>query len=121
MTPKPHIILADDEDLVAMTIALMLEDYGFRVTVTRNGQEALHADGEDPASLLLTDMRMPVMDGTVLVKLMRQRHPRLPIVVMTGYSEAIPDEEAGRLSVLRKPFPLDVLHQRIRALLPEGV
>lgn len=117
MLGSSHVLLAEDEDLVAMVVAEVLESEGFRVTVTHNGLAAIEADAADPADLLLTDMRMPGMDGEALIRIIRQRRPNLPVVVTTGYSEQIPDEEPGRLMVLRKPYSLSALIPVITALL----
>ncbi|HYF89992.1 response regulator [Azospirillum sp.] len=117
MYDSPHVLLAEDEDLVAMVVAEVLESEGFRVTVTHNGLAAVEADATDPADLLLTDMRMPVMDGEALIRIIRQRRPDLPVVVTTGYSEHLPNEEPGRLVVLRKPYSLSALIPAITALL----
>lgn len=121
MRAFPHVLLAEDEDLVAMVVAEVLESKGFRVTVTHNGLAAAEAEAADPADLLITDMRMPVMDGAALIRILRQRHPDLPIVVTTGFSEHLPDEEPGRLVVLRKPYSLSALVPVITALLPGGM
>lgn len=118
MPASPHVLLAEDEDLVAMAVADLLETEGFRVTVASNGLEAIEADAVDPADLLFTDMRMPVMTGEVLIRLIRQRRPDLPIIVTTGYSEHLPKEEPGRLVILRKPYALSALKPTITALLP---
>ena len=115
MNGSPHILIAEDEDLVAFALADVLEAHGYRVTVTHNGREALDAEAKDPADILLTDMRMPVLGGNELVRRIRQGRPELPVVVMTGYSEDIPREEPGRLIVLRKPFTLGVLVKAVRS------
>jgi CheY-like chemotaxis protein len=112
--------MAEDEDLVALALCATLESHDYRVTVTHNGQEALDAARKDAPSLLLTDMRMPVMQGHELIARLRQNHPDLPVVVMTGYSDSIPDEEPGRLRVLLKPFPTGALVRAIQALLPHA-
>ncbi len=117
MSDFPHILIAEDEDLVAMVVAETLEAEGFRVTIARNGLETVEADAADPADLLLTDMRMPVMSGNALIRIIRQRRPDLPIIVTTGYSEHLPDEDPGRLVILRKPYSLSVLTPMIFALL----
>jgi CheY-like chemotaxis protein len=117
MRDSPHVLLAEDEDLVAMVVSEVLESEGFRVTVAHNGLEAIEADAADPADLVVTDMRMPVMDGAALIRILRQRRPDLPIVVTTGFSEHLPDEEPGRLVVLRKPYSLSALVPVITALL----
>lgn len=119
--PEPaHVLVAEDEDLVAVVLAEILESHGFRVTVAHNGLQAYEADRNDPADLLLTDMRMPVMDGGVLIRLIRERRPNLPVIVMTGFSEYLPLEEPGRLIVVRKPFNFDALIRRIEELLSMG-
>lgn len=117
MAYSSHVLLAEDEDLVALVVSEVLESEGFRVTVTHNGLEAIEADAADPADLLLTDMRMPVIDGEALIRILRQRRPGLPVVVTTGFSEYLPNEEPGRLVVLRKPYSLSALVPVITALL----
>lgn len=117
MRNPPHVLLAEDEELVAMVVAEVLESEGFRVTVTHNGLAAVEADAADPADLLLTDMRMPVMNGEALIRILRQQRPDLPIVVTTGFSDHLPEEEPGRLVVLRKPYSLSALIPAITALL----
>lgn len=112
-----HILVAEDEDLVAMALAEVLEAEGFRVTMTHNGQEAIDADALDPADLLVTDMRMPILGGKVLIETLRAKRPNLPVIVMTGFSEHLPDDELGRLIVLRKPFPMSTLVRHAEAFL----
>jgi CheY-like chemotaxis protein len=120
MQTVPHLLIAEDEDLVALAMAELLGASGFRVTVTDNGLAALQADETDPADLLITDMRMPVLDGTSLIALIRRRRPTLPIIVVTGYSDAMPAEEPGRLIVLHKPFALHGLPDAAMRLLAGG-
>lgn len=117
MNGSPHVLVAEDEDLVALVVAEMLEAAGFRVTVVQNGQKAIEADAADAADLLVTDMRMPVLEGEALIRCLRQRRTDLPIIVMTGYSEDLPDEEPGCLIILRKPFPLEALVHHVGSLL----
>jgi CheY-like chemotaxis protein len=117
MPYSPHILLAEDEVLVAMLVAEVLESEGFRVTVTHNGLEAIEADTANPADLLLTDMRMPVMNGAALIRTLRQRRPDLPVVVTTGFNEHLLEEEPGRLVLLRKPYSLSALIPAITAML----
>jgi CheY-like chemotaxis protein len=121
MTGGVHILVADDEDLVAMALSEVLEAEGFRVTMTHNGQEAIDADALDPADLLVTDMRMPVLGGRALIETLRERRPNLPIIVMAGYSEHLPNEEPGRLVVLRKPFSMSALVRKAVVLLRPGI
>ncbi|HYF86600.1 response regulator [Azospirillum sp.] len=118
MIIQPHLLIAEDENLAAMALIEILEAEGFRVTLAHNGVEALEVDEKDPATLLLTDMRMPGMGGGALIRTLQRRRADLPIIVMTGYCEHLPREVPGRLVVLRKPYSLSALAGHVRALLP---
>lgn len=117
MTHGMHILVAEDEHLVAMTLAEVLGNAGFRVTITCNGRDAVDADANDPADLLVTDMRMPILGGSDVIQAMRDRRPNLPVIVLTGYSERLPKEEPSRLVVLPKPFSMSTLVRQAEALL----
>lgn len=114
---KPHVVLAEDEVLLSSLMREVLEEEGYRVTVAENGKEALEADNADPADILLTDLRMPVLDGNTLIQLVRLRRPALPIVVVTGYDVRVPEWEENRLAMLRKPFDHGALLRTMQALL----
>jgi CheY-like chemotaxis protein len=81
-----HVLLVEDETLVAHVLQTALEDEGHRVTAVGDGVVALAADLLDPADLLVTDLRMPRMGGRELVARLRERHPGLPVVVLSGYA-----------------------------------
>lgn len=91
--------------LVAMEDTLVCA--GFRVTVMHNGREALETDARDRADLLLTDLRMPIMDGKVLIQRLRGRRSGLPIVIVTGTPpeggvDSIQSGDPGRTRLLVK-------------------
>lgn len=109
MTGGVHILVAEDEELIAMALAEILESKGFRVTLANNGREAIDAYALDPADLLVTDLQMPILGGKELIKKLRGRRPNLPVVVITGCGENLPGDEPGRLVVLRKPFSVSTL------------
>ncbi|SMF75519.1 Response regulator receiver domain-containing protein [Azospirillum oryzae] len=84
--PDPlHILIAEDEVLAAMALEDFLTFKGFRVTVAANGVEALERYARGPVHALVTDLRMPRMDGQTLIREIRERDAALPVVVMTGY------------------------------------
>ncbi|PGH58614.1 hypothetical protein CRT60_05600 [Azospirillum palustre] len=117
MSLMRHVLIAEDETLVALAMAFVLESEGYRVTVACNGAEAVEADVDDPADILITDMRMPVMDGAALIRTIRERRPELPIIVVSGFSEHLPRPEPGRLVVMRKPYDVTAMAPAITALL----
>ena len=84
--PDPfHILIAEDEVLAAMALEDFLSLRGFRVTVAANGVEALERYVGQRVHALVTDLRMPRMDGQTLIREIRERDATLPVVVMTGY------------------------------------
>lgn len=116
MVEARHILVVEDEALAALAIEDYLIDRGFRVSVAGDGLAALERYDSDPADLVVTDLRMPRMDGRSLIRELRRRHPTLPIVVMTGFVNFLPGEDdlTGAdwkpLEVLRKPVsPTEML------------
>lgn len=116
-----HVLLAEDEALVAMAVEDLLTDAGYRVTVARNGLEALDAFSRDPADLLVTDVRMPGLDGLGLTERLREMRPSLPVVVMTGHmltSMVVVTPSAAKTTIFMKPVPSVQLLEAVEASLP---
>jgi len=121
--PDPfHILVAEDEVLAAMALEDFLSVKGFRVTLAGDGIEAMERYAKDPADALITDLRMPRMDGHALIRAMRARDATLPVVVMTGFLTDDSDLTHDRwkpLEVLSKPVSpqtiLDTLQRMLGA------
>jgi CheY-like chemotaxis protein len=89
-SPKPTVLIVDDEPLVRMTIADMLRVGGFNVLEAATGGQALAALANGHAvAAVMSDIRMPVMDGVDLSHRVRAIHPEMPIVLVSG--EGCPD------------------------------
>jgi CheY-like chemotaxis protein len=101
----PLVILAvDDDDLVLMNTAGMLEAMGHTVFQASSGADALRLLETGKVDLVVTDHAMPGMTGAELARQIRVSHPGLPIILASGYAE-IPDEEGvADLVRLGKPF-----------------
>jgi signal transduction histidine kinase len=114
-----RVVLVDDDPLVSAGTVAMLEDLGHHVIECNSALEALDALAADrEVDLLITDHAMPQMTGVELAKIVRERYPRLPVVLATGYAELPPGAaELGALPRLAKPFrqsELDALIGRLR-------
>ncbi len=103
-TPIPrgqgeHILFVDDEEVLASLGKKMLERLGYRVTMKTSALEAIAAvrDQPKPFDLVITDLTMPVMDGTKLGGQLLQIQPRLPIIITTGYSGVMTAGKAREL------------------------
>jgi CheY-like chemotaxis protein len=100
----------------------LLRDAGFDVRTARHGDEALgialRASGQ--FDIVVTDVRMPVMDGWELARRLRERWPTLPVLYISGYDvelSAGSRRSESRQALLRKPFDLDQLLREVARLL----
>ena len=117
-----RILVADDEEPLRNFVARGLQLDGHSVDTACDGGEALDllsAPGAD-YDLLLTDIRMPIMDGIALALSAAKLKPELPILLMTGYAdqrERARDLDALIRDVLTKPFSLSDLRETVRQTL----
>jgi CheY-like chemotaxis protein len=100
----------------------ILEWLGYEVKAMRSSTEALKIFRQAPErfQLLVTDQTMPDLTGAELARAVRQTRPDLPIVLCTGFSEALSPEAAADLGIrhyLQKPVPLKLLAQTVRMAL----
>ncbi len=126
-TPVPrghgeHILYVDDEPALARLGRLMLERLGYQVTMTTSPQEALAAVRDHPGTfdLMITDLTMPVMDGTSLGRQVRRLEPSLRMVLTTGYSGLLTVakvREIGFQELLKKPMNARALGELVARVL----
>lgn len=123
---RPTVLVVEDEDALRAGIRRLLEDEGYRVLEAANGATALRLL-EEPAAqsigLVLTDLRMPVMDGRQLAAALARRRPSLPIVFMSGFTAQLMDLRlvSPHLAFLAKPFRNDDLLAAVRGQLRKEV
>jgi CheY-like chemotaxis protein len=102
---RGRALLIEDNPDVARVVAGMLADIGFSVSAANGDAEAFAALERDGAfDLVLSDIVMEGASGLEIAREIRNRHPGLPIVLMTGYSEALLRGSPEGLPVLAKPF-----------------
>ncbi len=110
MRVKHTVLIVDDNLDLAENLREILEDEGHRAEVAGGGAEALaRLESGDPVDLILTDLRMPGMNGVQMLRAVKARWPQTPVVVMTAFSrDALLDEAeaGGALDVLAKPVDL---------------
>jgi CheY-like chemotaxis protein len=98
------ILAVDDDSLVLLNTAAMLEDLGHTVLEATSGKKALEIlRREDRIDLVITDQAMPGMTGSDLAAAIRAEKPGLPIILATGFAELPPGTDEG-LPKLSKPF-----------------
>jgi DNA-binding NtrC family response regulator len=110
---KRRILIVEDDEIFLRPLQRTLEVAGYDVSVTPSGEEALDALKGDDVDLVLTDKRLPGMDGVELVRRIRADHPDLAVIVMTAYGTIESAVEAVRLGAadyLVKPLePAELL------------
>jgi two-component system, chemotaxis family, chemotaxis protein CheY len=111
-TTAPILVVEDDAD-IRETIAAILEMEGYVVVLASNGEEAITAMAYRKPSLVLLDMRMPVLDGWGFARVLHERGVKVPIIVMTAAQDAGRwAREIGAQGFIAKPFDLsDLLYQ----------
>ncbi len=101
------VLVVDDDPLIRTSISEILDLEGYPVATAANGLEALEAVEQNRPSLVLLDMRMPVMDGWAFAGALAERGIRLPILVMTAAQSAESwAREVRADGYLSKPFEL---------------
>jgi len=115
-----EILLVDDDEMVLDANQKILDGLGYRVTPFSNSVEALSAFKQKPRSfdLVLTDLSMPEMDGIRLIDNIRQIRPDIPVILCTGYPDAIDTSDMQGLRLLRKPASIAEISRALKAELP---
>ncbi len=101
------ILIVDDEKNYLTILTAILEEEGFEVLTALSGQEALDIRKTSDVDLVLTDMKMPVMDGIELLEHIKAIDPELPVVMMTAHGtvdKAVEAMQKGAYSYILKPF-----------------
>lgn len=113
------ILVVEDSPTQAVHIQIMLEKAGYEVAAAKNGVLAMEAIESDPPDVVLTDLHMPEMNGLEVVKAVREKHPRIPVVMMTADgSEDIAAEalKAGAANYIPKRILQDDLAPTMAAI-----
>ena len=107
------ILVVDDEPFFRSAVNTILQKAGFHIIEARDGLEAYEIVRKIGASveLLLTDFRMPRMDGLALIESVRALHPKMPVLLMTGSRV---ENRARSYAVLKKPIGREALLQAVR-------
>jgi FixJ family two-component response regulator len=104
---KPYIFFVDDEAAVCRSVSRMLRRSGYKVKCFANADTCLQRLQIRSCDLLITDVKMPGIDGIELVHRAKRIAPWMPILVITGYGEiqmAVRAVKAGALEFIEKPF-----------------
>jgi PAS domain S-box-containing protein len=115
-----RVLVVDDEEFILETTREALRDLGYRVLTAPGGDEALRqVDEHDDVEVVITDLRMPNVDGLALIRTLRARYPNLPIIAASGMADGRSEDalQAGAQAFLAKPFSEEELQGALREAL----
>lgn len=121
-----YILFVDDEPEITFMGKKMLENLGYKVSISSNSISAFEEFKKDPEkySLLVTDQSMPNISGTELAVMMKEVQPALKVIIITGYADNLSDEiitQSGISEVILKPMILDDFSKVIRRVLDKNI
>lgn len=110
------ILIADDDNAIRRTLELHLSDEGYVVLTAADGHEAIAKAEHQEVNLMLLDLRLPGFDGFEVLKIIKEKRPDLPVIMITAYDDmatAIESIRLGAIDHLGKPVDLDHLDEVI--------
>jgi DNA-binding NtrC family response regulator len=119
VTDKRKILVVDDQESMRALLQDMLEVIGYDVTLAEGGEQALAImDGSD-FDLVLSDLNMPGMDGTALLRSIKTATPELPVVIITGYGTFHTEKRVikeGADGYISKPCTLSKIEKTLSSI-----
>jgi two-component system response regulator FixJ len=112
MPPDAVVYVVDDDDAVRDSLQALLESRGFRVEAFDSGEAFLAAGRRSPVGCVVSDIRMPGLDGLQLQAELKARSMQLPLMFITGHGDvpvAVTAMKAGAVDFIEKPFEEDTL------------
>lgn len=120
--PTPSVLIVDDDAMIRASLAGALASGELRIGAAADAAEALRTIASAPPDLVLSDVRMPGLDGIELLKLLRERAPATDVILMTAYDDmatVVAAMREGAIDFLVKPLDLHALRQTIGRVLDD--
>ncbi len=114
---RRRVLVAEDDDQMRCLVADVLRRAGFDVDEVRDGREMWHRTFQERNyDLVVSDLRLPVVDGLTVLEDLHARTPTMPLILMSAFSDVATRSRAERLGVvyLDKPFPMQELYVAVR-------
>jgi two-component system response regulator PilR (NtrC family) len=117
---KSRVLIVDDEKAIRESVSLVLSEEGYETEIASDGSEALRLLGEKDFDVLITDLKMPGMDGIDLIKKSLKICPQTAVIIITAHASvesAIEALRIGAFDYILKPFDFDDLILKVRRLI----
>ena len=115
---KKRVLVIDDEQIVLDSVHKILTSYGYDVSTTSTASIGVRRATNEPFHIVLTDIRMPDMDGLTVLRDIKRVKPTLPVLIITGYAtvdSAIQSMKLGAVNYIEKPFTPEELVRAVVA------
>ncbi|OGP80361.1 MAG: hypothetical protein A2V86_00545 [Deltaproteobacteria bacterium RBG_16_49_23] len=122
-SPKYTILVVDDEELIRELVFTILSNLGHSCITATDGIDALDKLKGENFDAVITDIKMPEMDGIILTREISRQYPGLPVMVMTGFDEEYSAGTAisvGAREFIKKPFSLEEFSLRLRKMIADS-
>lgn len=123
MSARYNVLVVDDEVKMQRILEIMLRDMQLDVVRADHGRAALEVVAREPVDLVITDMRMPVMDGIELVKALHESGQQIPVVVITAHGtveSAVQAMKLGAVDYIMRPFEVETVELAVKRALSLG-
>jgi DNA-binding NtrC family response regulator len=110
MVEKARVLVVDDDRQMQSLLQKVLVANGYAASLAANGEESLQRLRDDEVDIVLSDIRMPAMDGMDLLRQIRERYPETTVIMMTAFGavdSAVEAMKAGAYDYISKPFKMD--------------
>jgi putative nucleotidyltransferase with HDIG domain len=117
---EDRILIVDDEKMICSVLARRLNRDGYDCVMANNGREALNHFYKDAFSLIISDIKMPEIDGIELLRRVKETSPKMMVIIMTAYPEidiAVEAMRAGAHDFIIKPVDLDLVALSVKKAL----
>jgi two-component system response regulator AtoC len=122
MTTQERVLIVDDEEQMRELLAKVLEKNGYQVTTAGDGGQALALLEKEPMDLVVTDVRMPGLDGMEALRAIKELSPEIVVIIMTAFGsidQAVQAVKEGAYDYINKPFKIDEILLTIKKALDE--
>ena len=113
----PYVLVVDDEQAIRQLLTRWLESWGYAVKQAGGANQALEVMSQEPASIMLCDVKMPEHDGLWLIEQVRARWPKTAVIMATSvddFQTVMRSRQDGAVDYVTKPFGRELLLQALR-------
>ncbi len=124
MDPRADVLIVDDETFIRQILARIVGREGYRVRQACDGHDALDRLSEASCDIVISDIKMPNMDGIALLSEIQSRYPEISVILITAYAGKYSAEEAlkaGADAFIAKPFKNVEIAETLREVLRKNL